>query len=558
MAWPQLLRMALPLLATMMMMGPLPCAACNGVNASDPCGEGGVCVDNKCFCSDSYRHDDKGKCIKNPGKFAVYKSLCLAGVLLLVGKMLRVTVPLFQKTFLPASIIAGLLFFTVLQLLFNYAKEAHTAFTHEYTEGWSKIGAFAVDVLFSSLFLGTKIPSVEVIINKAGPQFLYNQLLNWGMWSAAVLTVLLICVPYFGSDPLLATLIPAGFTGGHAIIFAFEDNFSAYPDGLGLGLYISTVGQVASFVVGVMWINMASKKGLTPARPQSSDDDDTKEMALFAKGLFSPEAMPSAGLQTCSPDSMDVLTLHAGVVMLAMLMGTTCWEQSKAFLQDIGLEFQRFVWCMAMGIFLQLIYERLVDRDWIPPVLDPNIMSRLQGLLLDFLIVTAMSTLNVEKVLPQLLPATIASVAALLWLGLATWYLAPFFLPDHWFERAICEFGQTTGVISSGLILLKMCDPKQTLPVMHSFALKNFAAMPLMFTWLPFTMDIVASPHGLLKLLSISVAVTLLVVAIWYFKYRPIYNRVLGPTIREEGSEMVEKDRRKRTSNFLEHSTSFA
>ena len=39
-------------------------------------------------------------------------------------------------------------------------------------------------------------------------------------------------------------------------------------------------------------------------------------------------------------------------------------------------------------------------------------------------------------------------------------FLVKYFLPDYWFECAICEQGQATSIISSGLISLKRCDPK--------------------------------------------------------------------------------------------------
>lgn len=155
--------------------------------------------------------------------------------------------------------------------------------------------------------------------------------------------------------------------------------------------------------------------------------------------------MPIAGHQTVSPDSMDVLSLHLGVVMMAILLGI----QLQALLQGV---LQCFICCMAVGIVLELIYDQLEGRNVIPPMLDASIMSRLQGLVLDFLIVGAVSVVSVDGIIPQLPGAILICVVSLV-------FFAESLLPDYWFERGICEYGQTTGVISSGLILLKMCDP---------------------------------------------------------------------------------------------------
>merc|ERR1711878_264116 len=75
--------------------------------------------------------------------------------------------------------------------------------------------------------------------------------------------------------------------------------------------------------------------------------------------------------------------------------------------------------------------------------------------------------------------------------------------------------------ISSGLILLKMCDPKQQLPVMESFALKNFAAMPLIFTFLPQCLLIVQK-LGIYWYTTICAAGLSVFFTIWYIIYRPM------------------------------------
>merc|ERR1712060_569974 len=185
------------------------------------------------------------------------------------------------------------------------------------------------------------------------------------------------------------------------------------------------------------------------------------------------------------------------------------------------------------------------------------------GLVLDFLIVTAMSTVDIQSVLPQIIPATIACITGLTWLGVATWYLAPHFLPDHQFERAVCEYGQTTGVISSGLILLKMCDPKQKLPVMESFALKNFAAMPLLFTWLPLTIPIINGPtsSGNLNLMLISTGVLALLIGIWFFYYRPIFRTLAPPEVKSDvlpfEAEVDVAQARRATEKYSRNSLNF-
>lgn len=48
------------------------------------------------------------------------------------------------------------------------------------------------------------------------------------------------------------------------------------------------------------------------------------------------------------------------------------------------------------------------------------------------------------------------------------------------FERAIADFGMNTGVIATGLILLRMVDPESRTPVPADFAFKQLLHSPFM------------------------------------------------------------------------------
>ena len=48
------------------------------------------------------------------------------------------------------------------------------------------------------------------------------------------------------------------------------------------------------------------------------------------------------------------------------------------------------------------------------------------------------------------------------------------------FERAIADFGMNTGVIATGLVLLRMVDPECRTPVPADFAFKQLLHSPFM------------------------------------------------------------------------------
>ena len=49
------------------------------------------------------------------------------------------------------------------------------------------LAGFLINIVFSSLFLGTQIPNVRVIWKQAGPQLMYGMLIAWGQWLVALI-----------------------------------------------------------------------------------------------------------------------------------------------------------------------------------------------------------------------------------------------------------------------------------------------------------------------------------------------------------------------------------
>ena len=82
-----------------------------------------------------------------------FSALC---ILLVVGKILRVEIRLFQKLYLPASVIGGLLGLVLAQTISGSLPEATMA-------GWNQLLGFLINIVFSALFLGVFIPPIRRI-----------------------------------------------------------------------------------------------------------------------------------------------------------------------------------------------------------------------------------------------------------------------------------------------------------------------------------------------------------------------------------------------------------
>jgi len=82
-----------------------------------------------------------------------------------------------------------------------------------------------------------------------------------------------------------------------------------------------------------------------------------------------------------------------------------------------------------------------------------------------------MASLDIAVVFDNWLIILVLTIFGLFWNLICIAYFAYFIFDDYWFEKSLIEFGNSTGVVASGLLLLRLADPKnisKTLPIFTS------------------------------------------------------------------------------------------
>jgi len=442
-----------------------------------------------------------------------FSSLCL---LLIVGKLLRVKVRLFQKLYLPASVIGGLLGLVVLQVLGDYLPEDATA-------GWSRLPGFLINIVFAALFLGVAIPPLKRIWALAGPQLAYGQIVAWGQYATALGVSLAVLVPLFSVQGYLGTIIPVGFEGGHGTAAGLKQTFEIFdwPEGTDYALTSATAGVLFAILVGMALINWAARKGMTQ---KLGKIENIPESAIV--GVFEVDERPVAGRQTVAAASVDSLALHLAIIGVAIFIGylaklgliriEACFPAlaAKKFLTGFPL----FPLCMIGGLAVQLFLTRAAN---VVPI-DHQLMQRLSGTAMDFLVVAAISTINLPVVMKGIVPFAILVAVGVLWNVFCVTWLARRLLPkDSWFERAIAEMGQSMGVTATGLLLLRVVDPEGETDAFSAFGYKQLLHEPFMGGGLWTSTAIpLAIAVGALPVFLISVAAVVVWLVVWVALFR--------------------------------------
>ena len=283
-------------------------------------------------------------------------------------------------------------------------------------------------------------------------------------WLVALLVSGAICVPAFGSNPMIALIVPLGFAGGAGTAVGLGPAMkqSGFPEGGDLALASSCVGLLVSVIAGMAMINFAARKGWAK---ESRMKTATNKLSL--QGINAMDDRPVAGFQTVSADSIDVLAWHLTVLALAMGIG---WSFQSLIALAGGPDLPLFVLSMIGGIMIQRFLQAFNTET---KLVDATLMSRISGTAIDVLVVTAMSTLEIGAVADNIGPFLVLMVTGVVAQVLCIFFISPWMSPSHFFEHGIAVFGQQTGVVAVALILLRAVDPEGKTPVPQQFSYKQ-------------------------------------------------------------------------------------
>lgn len=405
---------------------------------------------------------------------AIYAAL---SILLVAGKILRVQLPVLQRLYLPSSIVGGLVGLALISSFREYIPET-------LTDEMRRVPGFLINIIFATLFLGGGAPKIKKLASSVVPQLALAQIAAWGQYVVGAGLAGLLLVPAFNVPDAFGNLLELGFEGGHGTVGGMTESFikNNWKDGIALGYTIATAGMISGIAIGMGLVNWAYSRGwiktVRPFRERS---------AAERKGIHPKDDRPAAGRQTVQADSVDSLAWHIAIVGLAVFIGfgiLECCKAAEAALfpeakTRIFASFPMFPLCMLGGVALQ----KLANLVKIDLLVDRGQMMRISGAVLDYLALSAVATIQLSVVAANWMPLTIIILAGIVWTAFSVMFFARRLFKKAWFERAIAEFGQATGVTATGLLLLRTVDPDSKTPAAAAFAGKQLVHEPVMNLW---------------------------------------------------------------------------
>ncbi|MGB4269673.1 MAG: sodium:glutamate symporter [Spirochaetota bacterium] len=405
-------------------------------------------------------------------------------VLLFVGHYLRLHGKLFQKLYLPSSLLGGI----VGLILYQTAKALSINTLTIWFDGLTMLPAFLINIVFACLFIGVTLPSFKTVSKKAIPQLSYGQIVAWGQYMVGLGIFIFIISKLWDMPAMFGAVIEVGFEGGHGTASGLAPTFELmnWPEGKDFALASATVGIISAVLCGIVLINWANQKGYTHRSLQIENIPEDETI-----GIIPIDRRPVAGYLSIHTDSLDAMSYHVAIVGIAVGIGYLLKEglvtiisffqavlstETYTSIITIVNSFPLFPLCMIGGLITQLFAQRFDKHETI----DIGLVRRIQNMSLDILIVSAVAMIQVVIVIQGIVPFTIMVIGGILWNIFCLLVLAKRLLPDSWFERAIAELGQSMGVTATGLMLLRIVDPDYKTNALEAFAYKQLLHEPFM------------------------------------------------------------------------------
>lgn len=379
------------------------------------------------------------------GPYAMLMDFALMSVLLFIAQYLRSKVKIIQNLYLPSSLIAGFMGLFLGKQFLNVLP---------FSDKISSYAYMLVVVLFASLFIGnTQKTSFKKVVDEVGDTFTLNMAAEFGGFGVALLVGGIILGKLFPEVPeAFSILQPAGFVGGHgyaAAIGGTLKDVAGWGEALTIGQTFATIGLLSGILGGLALINLATRIRATRFIKTIKELPESMQT-----GLVPENERQEIGKQTVNPMSIDPLTWHLLLVLIASAGGYYSYYAFKAIMPKISLPMM----CLSMlsGVVLQVILNIIGLGDYV----DKKIITRIGSSVTDYLVAFGVASIKISIVIKYAAPILIMVLIGIAWSVFYVLVVGRKLFHNFWFERSIFIYGWTTGVVAMGVTLLRIVDPE--------------------------------------------------------------------------------------------------
>lgn len=271
--------------------------------------------------------------------------------------------------------------------------------------------------------------------------------------------------------PAAGLLLPMGYGQGPGQANNVGSSYEAlgFAGGRSFGLAIAAAGYLVACVVGVIILNVLSRRGKVGKTRSAAA---VQPAADFFQGK---DEIPIS-------DSIDKLSIQFALVLLVYVVTYLCaWGITSgisAISEGLANTLNALIWGFnfiigaALAMLLRVFLAHGKRTGVILRQYQNNyLLNRLSGFFFDIMIVAGIASINPEDIRGLWLPFVLLVVAGAIvtWIHLA--FVCKVVYRDYYYEGLISMYGMLTGTISSSVLLLREIDPDLATPAANNLVI---------------------------------------------------------------------------------------
>ena len=382
----------------------------------------------------------------------------IAGVILL-AQLLRQKLGFVRRSLMPVAVLAGFLL-----LILKYT-------------GLVRIdGAMMEMLVYHGIALGFIAMSLRVPPEKAktgdltglkSGAVIVSTYLVQGV-TGLIITILLGYTFMPRMFKAAGLLLPMGYGQGPGQANNIGSSYEAlgFAGGRSFGLSIAAAGYLVACIVGVIILNILTRRGKIASRRDGADAEPTADF------FQDKNEIPVS-------DSIDKLSVQIAMVILIYLVtylvsrgitgGLAAAAPGLAGTVNTLIWGFNFIIGSALAIGVRVLLEKGKKAGLIQRQYQNNyLLNRISGFFFDIMIVAGIASIELEDIRGLWVPFLLLAILG----GVVTWLHLRFVCrkvyPDYYYEGLISMFGMLTGTISSGVLLLREIDPDLSTPAANN------------------------------------------------------------------------------------------
>lgn len=371
---------------------------------------------------------------------SLLQDMVVLAFFLIAGFAVRSVIKPFQKWFLPASVIGGLL-----ALIFGGQVLNLIAIP----KSFASYSGVMMNVIMTCVVFGVSMSFEKV---KSYLDYTFANIMIYGI--QMVLGILL-----GGWLSTIWTDMPNGW-GVLGVFSFFGSHGSAGAAGkvmedlgingaVGIGMILSTIGMIIAMTIGMFVVNYGVRKGWG-----TFVKEPTKQPDWFYGGVLPNEQRKPIGTETTSPVGVNAIAFHVAMLLIAFGFGSFLFSQLAKLIPATS-KLSSILYGMVGGLILWPVICKFKLNSYV----DKKIMNSISGFCLEVLILSAVATIKIDLVTRFAAPLIIHSlVLCLVTIAATVWYFKKLGT-EQWFEKCVMVVGTCTGSSASGFALVRAIDP---------------------------------------------------------------------------------------------------